>query len=179
MLLERDSHGNVQVTQIPTEKLLIEMVAVRVKELDPKVKFATQNHFFGYEGRCGAPSLFDAAYCYNLGLAAGSLVLDGRTGYIAAITDFDKGGRVLALPLAALLNVERRGGKDEHVIKKALVTVDSPAFKYFASRRGEWAAEDRFSSPGPRQLWGPTANQLPISVALNQAYADTGFNIGG
>ena len=73
MLLERDSHGNVQVTQIPTEKLLIEMVAVRVKELDPKVKFATQNHFFGYEGRCGAPSLFDAAYCYNLGLAAGSL----------------------------------------------------------------------------------------------------------
>jgi pyrophosphate--fructose-6-phosphate 1-phosphotransferase len=179
MLLERDSHGNVQVTQIPTEKLLIEMVASRVKEMDPRVKFATQSHFFGYEGRCGAPSLFDAAYCYNLGLAAGSLVLDGRTGYIAAVTDFDKGGRVLALPLVALMNVERRGGRDEHVIRKALVTLDSPAFGYFASRRSEWAAEDRFTSPGPRQLWGPTANQLPISVALNQGYADTGFNLGG
>ncbi len=179
MLLERDSHGNVQVTQIPTEKLLIQMVAARVKEIDPKVKFATQSHFFGYEGRCGAPSLFDAAYCYNLGLAAGSLVLDGRTGYIAAITDFDKGGRVLALPLVALMNIERRGGKDEPVIKKALVTVDSPAFRYFASRRSEWAAEDRFTSPGPRQFWGPTANQLPISVALNQGYADSRFSIGG
>jgi diphosphate-dependent phosphofructokinase len=179
MLLERDSHGNVQVTQIPTEKLLIDMVAVRVKELDAKVKFSTQNHFFGYEGRCGAPSLFDAAYTYNLGLAAGSLVLDGRTGYICAITDFDKGGRVLALPLVALMNVERRGGKDEYVIKKALVTIDSPAFAYFASRRAAWAAEDRFASPGPRQLWGPVANQLPVSVALNQGYADLSFNIGG
>ena len=111
LLLERDSHGNVQVTQIPTEKLLIDMVTARVKQIDPKVKFATQNHFFGYEGRCGAPSLFDAAYTYNLGLAAGSLVLDGRTGYIVAVTDFDKGGRVLALPLIALMNIERRGGK--------------------------------------------------------------------
>jgi pyrophosphate--fructose-6-phosphate 1-phosphotransferase len=179
LLLERDSHGNVQVTQIPTEKLLIDMVAARVKEIDPKVKFATQNHFFGYEGRCGAPSLFDAAYTYILGLAAGCLVLDGRTGYIVAVTDFDKGGRVLALPLIALMNVERRGGKDEYVIKKALVTVDSPAFKYFATRRAAWAAEDRFASPGPRQLWGPTANQLPITVALNQGYSDLGFSIGG
>ena len=178
MLLERDSHGNVQVTQIPTEKLLIDMVAARVRQLDPKVKFATQSHFFGYEGRCGAPSLFDAAYTYNLGLAAGSLVLDGRTGYIVTVTNLDKGGRVLALPLVALMNVERRGGKEEYVIKKALVTVDSPAFQYFAARRAEWAAEDRFSSPGPRQLWGPTANQLPISVALNQGYADLSFKIG-
>ena len=86
---------------------------------------------------------------------------------------------MLAIPLAALLNIERRDGKDEYVIKKALVTMDSPAIQYFASRRGEWAAEDLFASPGPRQLWGPTAHQLPISVALNQAYADTGFNIGG
>jgi pyrophosphate--fructose-6-phosphate 1-phosphotransferase len=178
LLLERDSHGNLQVTQIDTERLLIEMVAVRVRELDPKVSFSTQRHFFGYEGRCGAPSLFDAAFTYNLGLTAGSLILDGRTGYICAVTDFDKGGRVLALPLVGLMNIERRGGHDEFVIKKALVETESPAFKYFRSRRDSWATEDRFTSPGPRQLWGPTANQLPISVALNQGYDDLHYSIG-
>ncbi len=177
LLLDRDSHGNLPVSQIPTEKLLIEMVAARVKELDPKVKFSTNNHFFGYEGRCGAPSLFDAAFTYNLGLTAGSLVLDGRTAYMASVTDFHKGGRALALPLTGLLNIERRQGKEEIVIEKALVRTNSPAFKFFAGRRQSWAEEDRFSSPGPRQFWGPTSRQTPVLVALNQGYPSLKFTM--
>jgi len=177
LLLDRDSHGNLQVSQIPTERLLIDMVSRRVRELDRNVKFQTQNHFFGYEGRCGAPSRFDATYTYNLGLTAGSLVLAGKTGYISAFTAFLEGGKPLAIPLTSLLNIERRGGEDEMVIEKALVKTDSPAFLYFASRREAWGSEDLFSSPGPRQLWGPTSNQLPITVALNQGYEDLLFTI--
>ena len=177
LLAERDAHGNLQVSLIPTERLIIDMVARRVKEIDPDVKFNTLNHFFGYEGRCGAPSLFDAAYTYNLGLVAGSLILDGRTGYMAALTDLDKGGKALGIPLTGLMSVERRHGKDEMVIEKALVRTDSPAFKFFASRREDWANEDRFTSPGPRQLWGPTAKQVPISVALNQGYKSLKFTL--
>ncbi len=177
LLLDRDSHGNLPVSQIPTERLLIEMVARRVKELDPNVKFSTNNHFFGYEGRCGAPSLFDAAFTYNLGLTAGSLVLDGRTGYMASVTDFHKGGRVLAIPLTGLLNLERRHGKEEFVIEKALVRTDSPAFRFFAGRRQAWAEADCFTSPGPRQFWGPTSKQVPILVALNQGYPDLKFTV--
>ena len=175
LVADRDSHGNLQVSLIPTERLVIDMVAVRVKELDPSVKFATQNHFFGYEGRCGAPTLFDAAYTFNLGLTAGSLILSGKTGYIASITNLNQGGCPIALPLSGLLNIERRHGKDEMVIEKALVKLDSPAFKYFESRRAAWAADDLFCSPGPRQLWGPAAMQIPITVALNRNYASLGF----
>ncbi len=151
------------------------MVATRVAELDAAVKFATHTHFFGYEGRCGAPTLFDAAYTYNLGLTAGSLILAGRTGYVASIRDLESGGRPVAIPLTGLLNVERRHGKDEMVIEKALVRCDSPAFRYFASRRDAWAREDRFCSPGPRQLWGPASMQLPMTVALNRGYASLDF----
>jgi len=175
LVADRDSHGNLQVSLIPTERLLIDMVAERVKELDPSVKFATQNHFFGYEGRCGAPTLFDAAYTYNLGLTAGSLILAGKTGYIASVTDLNTGGRPVALPLTGLLNIERRHGKDEMVIEKALVKLDSPAFKYFESRRAAWAADDLFCSPGPRQLWGSSAMQIPMTVALNRDYASLAF----
>jgi diphosphate-dependent phosphofructokinase len=175
LVADRDSHGNLQVSLIPTERLLLDMTADRVKELDPTVKFATQNHFFGYEGRCGAPTLFDAAYTYNLGLTAGSLILAGRTGYIASVTNLDKGGTPVALPLTGLLNIERRHGKDEMVIEKALVKCESPAFKYFESRRGIWAAEDHFCSPGPRQLWGPSAHQMPMTVALNRGYVGLEF----
>ena len=177
LLAERDAHGNLQVSLIPTERLIIDMVARRVKEIDPGVKFSTLNHFFGYEGRCGAPSAFDAAYTYNLGLVAGSLILDGKTGYMATLTDLDKGGKALGIPLTGLIHIEHRQGKDEMVIEKALVRTDSPAFKFFASRRADWAGEDRFTSPGPRQLWGPTTDQLPISVALNQGYKGLGFNL--
>ncbi len=178
LLADRDSHGNLQVSLIPTEKLFIDMVAIRVKELDPSVPFSTLNHFFGYEGRCGAPTLFDAAYCYNLGLTAGSLILAGKTGYIASVSELDKGGKPLGIPLTGLLNIERRHGKDEFVIEKALVKTDSEAFKYFAERRTEWADDDIFSSSGPRQLWGPAARQIPVTVALNRKYSGLGFNFG-
>jgi diphosphate-dependent phosphofructokinase len=202
LLLDRDAHGNLQVSQIPTEKLLIEMVTARLHEmkLNPapffgnaegqidlapeevqrfvRSKFATNNHFFGYEGRCGAPSRFDSAYTVNLGLTAGSLVLAGKTGYMVAIRQLDRGGEALALPLTGLVRVERRHGQDELVIEKALVRTDSPAFKFFLASRERWAREDCFSSPGPRQLWGPVANQLPALVALNQGYPTLKFDLG-
>ncbi|OHD60694.1 MAG: diphosphate--fructose-6-phosphate 1-phosphotransferase [Spirochaetes bacterium GWF1_49_6] len=197
LLLERDSHGNLPVSQIPTENLMIQMVEDKLhmmqKHADDrhhlgldeaqeakflKFKLSTLNHFFGYEGRCGAPTLFDAAYCLNLGLLAGSLVLDGHTCYIAAITELDKGGKALALPLTGLLNIERRHGADEMVIEKALVKINSPAFQFYEERRTIWARSDHFSSPGPRQLWGPTAHQLPYTVALNQGYGSLIFNLG-
>lgn len=197
LLLERDSHGNLPVSQIPTEELLIEMVAPQIKAMQnhpedaahlglndtemakfKKFKFATLNHFFGYEGRCGAPTLFDAAYTLNLGLVAGSLMLEGRTGYIASISDLDKGGKPIALPLTGLINIERRHGQDEMVIEKALVELDSPAFKFYEERREIWAKEDHFASPGPRQLWGPTAKQLPYTVALNRGLDSLAFDLG-
>ncbi len=197
LLLERDSHGNLPVSQIPTETLLIEMVEQQLslmkkhddevkhlnlsaKELEnfKKAKFSTLNHFFGYEGRCGAPTLFDAAYTLNLGLIAGSLVLDGRTGYMAGMSDLDKGGKVLGIPLTGLINIERRHGADEMVIEKALVKLDSPAFNFFARRRDAWADSDVFASPGPRQLWGPSAHQIPYTVALNRDYPNLNFNMG-
>jgi len=178
LLAERDSHGNLQVSLIPTEQLLIDMTKARVKELDGKVPFAAHSHFLGYEGRCGAPTLFDAAYTYNLGLTAGSLILDGHSGYMATITGLTSGGVPQAIPLAGLLNIERRHGQDEFVIEKALVKMDSPAMQFFTSRRDEWAASDLFTSPGPRQFWGPTTHQQPISVALNSGSHSLMFKIG-
>lgn len=178
LLADRDSHGNLQVSLIPTEKLLVDMVHARVKEIDVKIPFSAHCHFLGYEGRCGAPTLFDAAYTYNLGLTAGSLILDGRTGYMATVTGLTTGGTPQAIPLTGLLNIERRHGQDEFVIEKALVKMDSPAMQYFAQRRGEWAADDLFASPGPRQLWGPAAYQQPISVALNSKSESLAFKIG-
>jgi pyrophosphate--fructose-6-phosphate 1-phosphotransferase len=176
LIADRDSHGNLQVSLIPTERLLLDMTATRIAELAPDVSFHTQHHFFGYEGRCGAPTLFDAAYTYNLGLTAGSLILAERTGYIVAVNSFEMGGMPVALPLTGLLNIERRHGKDEMVIEKALVKCDSPAFRYYESRRKIWTAEDHFCSPGPRQLWGPAAHQMPMSVAINREYKTLEFN---
>lgn len=178
LLADRDSHGNLQVSLIPTELLLVDMVKVRVKQLDASIPFGAHCHFFGYEGRCGAPTLFDAAYTYNLGLTAGSLILDGRTGYMATITGLTSGGSPKAIPLTGLLNIERRHGQDEFVIEKALVKMDSPAMKFFVARRAEWSADDLFASSGPRQLWGPAAHQQPISVALNCGADSLAFKIG-
>jgi diphosphate-dependent phosphofructokinase len=196
LILGRDEHGNVKVSQIETERLLIEKIRYRVSELKrhpnrffgkaggkidatveqiEKIKnlsFSTQSHFLGYEGRCAKPTRFDAAYTFHLGLTAGSLALAGKTGYMAAVTDFDQGGRVLALPLVALVTKEMRKGKEEFVIEKSLVKTSSPAFRVFARNRERWAREDLFSSPGPIQHWGPTSKQLPISVALEQGYED-------
>ena len=178
LLADRDSHGNLQVSLVPTERMLADLVKARVKQLDPQVPFGSHCHFFGYEGRCGAPTLFDAAYTYNLGLTAGSLILDGRTGYMASVSALDAGGQPLAIPLTGLLNIERRHGQDEFVIEKALVKMDSPAMQFFVSRRADWSADDLFSSPGPRQLWGASAEQMPISVALNSGAKSLDFKIG-
>jgi pyrophosphate--fructose-6-phosphate 1-phosphotransferase len=195
LLLERDSHGNLQVSQIPTEQLLVDMVKVRIKELraNPdawgewtpkeiekmeKFKFAVNHHFFGYEGRCGAPSRFDASYTFNLGLIAGSLALGGHTGYMAALGHFNGGGKAYGLPLSGLMGVESRSGEDTLVIRKALVDLSSPAFGYFASRRDQWALKDLFCNPGPIQLWGPASMTVPLVVALNQGLPSLIFDIG-
>lgn len=168
LLADRDAHGNLQVSLIPTEQLLIDMVSERIKELDESVPFKTHSHFFGYEGRCGMPTKFDMAFTLNLGMTAGSLILDGKTGYMASVSDVDQGGKPLAIPLTGLLTIEKREGNDEIVIEKALVETDSEAFEYYTKRRDKWAAEDRFSSPGPRQFWGPVANRIPKTVYLNK-----------
>ena len=203
LILDRDDHGNVKVSQIETEKLLIDKIRYRVSEVKrhpdkhfgdapgrigatsaqiDKIKgmtLSTLSHFLGYEGRSGKPTLFDSAYTFNLGLAAGALVLSGKTSYMAAITDLDKGGSVLALPLSGLIACEMRKGKQEQVIEKSLVRTDSPAFKVFEANREEWAENDLFSSPGPIQHWGPTSRQLPILVALDQSYKDyIAFDLG-
>jgi diphosphate-dependent phosphofructokinase len=194
LILERGDHGNVKVSQIETEKLLIEKVRYKMSEMKrhinkyfggeearfkatpeqidefKNVTLAAQAHFLGYEGRCAKPSALDQAVTFALGLAAGSLVLAGKTGYMAAVTHYDNGGKVLALPLSGLITSELRKGKPELVIEKSLVNTSSPAFQLFASQRDRWAREDLFSSPGPTQHWGPTRNQLPITVALNQGY---------
>ncbi len=203
LILDRDEHGNVKVSQIETEKLLIDKIRYRVSEIKrhperffgtgegkidatpdqiEKIKslsLSTQSHFLGYEGRCGKPTPFDAAFTFNLGLTAGSLVLAGKTGYMAAVTDFDKGGRALGLPLSGLITSEMRKGKPEEVIEKSLVELSLPSFTAFAENRDRWAREDLFSSPGPIQHWGPTSRQIPVSVALDQGYADyKSFKLG-
>jgi len=176
LMADRDEHGNLPVSRIETEKLLIDAVRARLLELDPSVKFDPLNHFFGYEARCGASTLFDSIYTYNLGVTAGSLILDGRTGYMASLTDLDKGAKPLGIPIASLLDIEVRKGHPAKVIEKALVKLDSPAFIYLKSRRKLWAESDLSSSPGPVQIWGPIARQMPKSVALNRKYQSLEFS---
>jgi pyrophosphate--fructose-6-phosphate 1-phosphotransferase len=175
LMADRDEHGNLPVSQIETETMLSSAVRARIAELDEKVQFNTLHHFFGYEARCGASTLFDASYTYNLGATAASLILDGRTGYMASLTDLDKGAKPLGIPIASLLDIEIRKGKPATVIEKALVKLDSPAFVYFESRRRLWAENDLSNSPGPVQLWGPTSRQMPKTVALNRGYRSLEF----
>jgi len=163
LCLERDPHGNVQVSLIETEKMLAEMVGLRLKELKAEGKyngkFSPQVHFFGYEGRCAAPSNFDADYCYSLGYTAAALLANGKTGYMASVRNnilpADKwvaGG----IPITMMMNVERRHGEDKPVIRKALVELDGAPFKEFASRREQWAMETCYVYPGPIQYFGPS-----------------------
>ncbi len=175
LMADRDEHGNLPVSRIETEAMLSNAVKARIAELDGNVKFESLNHFFGYEARCGASTLFDSSYTYNLGATAGSLILDGRTGYMASLTDLDKGAKPLGIPIASLLDIEMRKGKPAKVIEKALVKLDSPAFLYLQSRRRLWAENDLSSSPGPVQFWGPTSRQMPKTVALNREYNSLDF----
>jgi pyrophosphate--fructose-6-phosphate 1-phosphotransferase len=163
LALDRDPHGNVQVSLIATESLLAEMVSKKLdqwkKEGKYNGKFATQKHFFGYEGRCAAPSNFDADYCYSLGRVAALLIKSGKTGYMSSVRNLTKpaaewvaGG----IPITMMMNMEKRSGKMKPVIQKALVKLDNGPFKYFESKREEWAAKTLYKYPGPIQYWGPS-----------------------
>jgi pyrophosphate--fructose-6-phosphate 1-phosphotransferase len=178
LALDRDPHGNVQVSLIETEKLLSTMVAAKLdqwkKEGKYVGKFGTQHHFFGYEGRCAAPSNYDADYCYSLGYNASRLIANGKTGYMSIIKNTTKpaaewiaGG----VPITMMMNLEKRNGKMKPVIRKALVELDGAPFKYFASKRDEWARQTAYVYPGPIQYWGPTevCDQPTKTLQLEQA----------
>ena len=159
---DRDPHGNVQVSLIETEKLLAELtkkvLAERKKAGTYKGKFSTQTHFFGYEGRCAAPSNFDADYCYSLGFNAAAILGSGATAYMSYISGLTKPADQWgagAIPLTAMMNVEHRHGEDKPVIKKALVELDQAPFKAFAAARADWAVNTSFVYPGPIQYFGP------------------------
>lgn len=160
--LDRDPHGNVQVSLIETEKLISDMVGAKLaqwkKEGKYSGKFSALHHFFGYEGRCAAPSNFDADYCYALGTSAALLIASGKTGYMAIVknttarTDEWKAGGV---PITMMMNMERRNGEMKPVIRKALVELDGKPFKAFVAQRDQWAKETCYVYPGPIQYWGP------------------------
>ena len=159
---DRDPHGNVQVSLIETEKLLAELtkktLSERKKAGTYKGKFSTQTHFFGYEGRCAAPSNFDADYCYSLGYNAAAILGSGATAYMSYISGLTKPADQWgagAIPLTAMMNVEHRHGEDKPVIKKALVELDQAPFKAFAAARADWAVNTSFVYPGPIQYFGP------------------------
>ena len=161
--LDRDPHGNVQVSLIETEKLISEMVGAKLaqwkKEGKYTGKFSALHHFFGYEGRCAAPSNFDADYCYALGTSAALLIASGKTGYMAIVknttakTDDWKAGGV---PITMMMNMEKRNGEMKPVIRKALVELDGKPFKIFVEQRDKWAKETCYIYPGPIQYWGPS-----------------------
>ena len=175
--LDRDPHGNVQVSLIETEKLLSEMVGDKLAQWKEEGKytgkFSALHHFFGYEGRCAAPSNFDADYCYALGTSAAQLIANGKTGYMAIVknttagTDQWKAGGV---PITMMMNMERRNGEMKPVIRKALVELDGKPFKTFAAHRDEWAKNTCYVYPGPIQYWGPSevCDQTTKTLALEQ-----------
>jgi len=163
LMMDRDPHGNVQVSRIESEKLLIDLVGDLLREWQVKGhytgKFSAQNHFFGYEGRCAAPSNFDADYCYGLGYTAAALLGAGKTGYLSSVRNLTKSADQWVaggIPLTMMMNLERRHGKDKPVIKKALVELDGKPFAAFAAKRAAWAAADDYHYPGPIQYFGPS-----------------------
>lgn len=160
--LDRDPHGNVQVSLIETEKLLSEMVGKRLEEMKAEGTyngaFKSLHHFFGYEGRCADPSNFDADYCYALGFNASCLIRSGVTGYMSSVRNLTKpsvqwiaGG----IPVTMMMNMERRHGEMKPVIQKALVRLDGAPFQKFAAQRDEWALNTCYIYPGPIQYFGP------------------------
>ena len=177
LALDRDPHGNVQVSLIETEKLLSTMVAQKLEKMKKEGKyvgkFAALHHFFGYEGRCAAPSNFDADYCYALGTSAAQLIANGKTGYMAIVKNttapaeqWIAGG----VPITMMMNMEKRAGEMKPVIRKALVELDGAPFKEFAAHRDEWARKTAYVYPGPIQYWGPTevCDQPTRTLALEQ-----------
>lgn len=159
LLLDRDPHGNVQVSLIETEKLLIELVKKELKARGSKAKFGALNHFFGYEGRCAIPSNFDADYCYSLGYTAAILARDKKSGYMSSVRKLTLGSDQWiagGVPVTMMMNMERRHGEDKPVIQKALVELNGAPFKFFASKREDWAVNDQYMYPGAIQYFGPS-----------------------
>ena len=178
LMMDRDPHGNVQVSRIETEKLLVNMVGDLLREWKRSGaymgKFSTQTHFFGYEGRCAAPSNFDADYCYSLGYTAAALLAAGKTGYMASVrnlsgpsSDWTGGG----IPLTMMMNLERRHDEKCPVIRKALVELDGKPFATFVANRGAWARGNEFVYPGPIQYFGPpeVCDRPSITLTLEQS----------
>ncbi len=164
LMLDRDPHGNVQVSAIETEKLLMDMTKAKLKQLkkDGKYtgKFGALGHFFGYEGRCAIPSNFDADYCYTLGYTASLLISEGKTGYMASVKNLTKpadqwipGGA----PITMMMNMEKRHGELKPVIQKALVELDGAPFKKLVENRESWAMNSNYLYPGPIQYFGPAS----------------------
>lgn len=178
LTLDRDPHGNVQVSLIETEKLLGEMVGEKLDALKKagkfSGKFSTQYHFFGYEGRCAAPSNFDADYCYSLGYTASVLVSEGKTGYMSSVRNLTAHAEEWiagGVPVTMMMNMEKRSGHMKPVIQKALVELDGAPFKYFVSKRGEWAHGTHYVYPGPIQYFGPSevCDQPTETIKLEKA----------
>jgi len=177
LTLDRDPHGNVQVSLIETEKMLAEMVGTKLAEWKKEGKFignfASQVHFFGYEGRCAAPSNYDADYCYSLGYTASQLIGSGKTGYMSSVrnttapaAEWIAGG----VPITMMMNMERRQGEMKPVIQKALVELNGKPFKAFAAKRAAWAIHTDYVYPGPIQYFGPTevCDQPTKTLVLEQ-----------
>lgn len=177
LLMDRDPHGNVQVSKIETEKLLIEMIRTKLDEMKKQGefvgKFADQAHFFGYEGRCAFPSNFDADYCYSLGYNAFALINFGLTGYLSSIknltqpaSNWTAGG----VPITMMMNMEKRHGEFKPVIQKALVLLDGPVFKKLEQNREEWALNDKYKFPGAIQYFGPSSvcDLTTVTLQLEQ-----------
>ena len=178
LFLERDPHGNVQVSLIESEKLFAELVKNKLAERKAagtyKGKFSTLTHFFGYEGRCAFPSNFDSDYCYSLGYNAFMLIQYGFTGYLSKVSNLSAPAEEWVaggMPITKMMNIERRNGEDKPVIRKALVELDGAPFKYFAEHRAEWAEKTCFLYPGAIQYYGPTevCDATTKTLALEQA----------
>jgi pyrophosphate--fructose-6-phosphate 1-phosphotransferase len=175
LLMDRDPHGNVQVSRIETEQLLIEMVEDHLDEQKNegtyKGAFSYQHHFFGYEGRCAFPSNFDANYCYALGFNAAVLIREGLTGYISSIRNLSKAAgqwEAGGIPLTMMMNMELRHGKMKPVIRKALVELSGAPFRAFSEKREEWAIKTSYTFPGAIQYYGPddVCNKPAISLSI-------------
>lgn len=159
LFLERDPHGNVQVSLIESEKLFSALVKDKLAERGFTGKFNALHHFFGYEGRCAFPSNFDADYCYSLGYNAFMLIQYGYNGYLSKVSNLSKPAEEWVaggMPITKMMNIERRNGEDKPVIKKALVELDGKPFKFFEANRDTWAVETAYTYPGAIQYYGPT-----------------------
>ena len=163
LFLERDPHGNVQVSLIESEKLFSALVKAKLEERRKagtyNGKFSALHHFFGYEGRCAFPSNFDADYCYSLGYNAFMLIQYGYNGYLSKVANLSKPAEEWTaggMPITKMMNMERRHGEDKPVIRKALVELDGKPFKYFEAHRDTWAVETAYTYPGAIQYYGPS-----------------------